>query len=188
MQDESSFGATKCPQSPLLRVSYVELMSLPPTERAVLLVRSPHSGVASCILATELPTAVRNSTALGPTMARRLRMGQFEVDASDLLGHGGFGRVFKGRDTTTGTILAVKEQDPRRVSRDKILLEVQIMELVTGHPSFIAILGAQELESGEIYIFMELAAGELRVPSAVGRRRARLHLRSRRLPRLHTAR
>ena len=94
-------------------------------------------------------------------MARRLRMGQFEVDASDLLGHGGFGRVFRGRDTTTGTILAVKEQDPRRVPRDKILLEVQIMELVTGHPSFIAILGAQELESGEIYIFMELAAGEL---------------------------
>ena len=94
-------------------------------------------------------------------MARRLRMGQFEVDASDLLGQGGFGRVFRGRDTTTGTVLAVKEQDPRRVPRDKILLEVQIMELVTGHPSFIAILGAQELESGEIYIFMELAAGEL---------------------------
>ena len=92
-------------------------------------------------------------------MALTLRIGQFEVDPNDLLGQGGFGRVYRGRDTTTGAILAVKEQDPRQVSRDKILLEVQIMELVTGHPSFIAILGAQELQSGEIYIFMELAAG-----------------------------
>ena len=98
----------------------------------------------------------------GRPMALTLRMGQFEVDANDLLGQGGFGRVYRGWDTTTGTILAVKELDPRQVSRDKILLEVQIMELVTGHPSFIAILGAQELQSGEIYIFMELAAGELR--------------------------
>ena len=92
-------------------------------------------------------------------MALTLRMGQFEVLPNDLIGQGGFGRVYRGRDTTTGRMLAVKEQDPRQVSRDKILLEVQIMELVTGHPSFIAILGAQELQSGEIYIFMELAAG-----------------------------
>ena len=117
----------------------------------------------------------------------QLNMGQFEVHTNDLLGQGGFGRVYRGRDTTTGMILAVKEIDCKQVSREKILLEVwscpntspdpdpdsnpkpnspnpnqvQIMELVTGHPSFIAILGAQELTSGEIYIFMELAAGEL---------------------------
>tara|TARA_B100000787_G_scaffold152287_1_gene125848 strand:- start:267 stop:491 length:225 start_codon:yes stop_codon:yes gene_type:complete len=61
-------------------------------------------------------------------MALTLRMGQFEVLPNDLIGQGGFGRVYRGRDTTTGRMLAVKEQDPRQVSRDKILLEVQVTD------------------------------------------------------------
>ena len=89
-----------------------------------------------------------------------LTMGNLEVNTGDLLGAGGFGRVYRGRNKTTGEILAVKEIDCSRVAREKVLLEIKLMEFINGHPSFIGLRAAQEVtDTASIYIFMELAAG-----------------------------
>jgi carbon catabolite-derepressing protein kinase len=89
-----------------------------------------------------------------------LTMGNLEVNTGDLLGAGGFGRVYRGRNKTTGEILAVKEIDCSRVAREKVLLEIKLMEFINGHPSFIGLRAAQEVtDTASIYIFMELAEG-----------------------------
>lgn len=77
-----------------------------------------------------------------------------------VIGTGAFGQVYKARDSQSNEIVAAKVMDSRRVRRERIMLEIQLMELVAEHPSFIALRGAQEVaDHFKIYIFMELAPG-----------------------------
>ena len=89
-----------------------------------------------------------------------MMVGPFAVDTASIIGTGGFGQVFAARDTTSGEQLAAKVMDTRRVRREKIMLEIRLMEMVSEHQSFIGLRGAQEVaDLSKIFIFMELASG-----------------------------
>ena len=84
----------------------------------------------------------------------------FEIDTAASLGTGGFGQVFRARDTATGEVVAAKVLDSKRVRREKIMMEIKLMELVSAHRSFVGLRGAHEVaEHRKIFIFMELATG-----------------------------
>ena len=70
---------------------------------------------------------------------------RFEIDVTAVLGTGGFGQVFKARDVATGECVAAKVIDSKRMRREKILQEIQLMERVAGHQGVIGLRGAQEV-------------------------------------------
>jgi len=88
---------------------------------------------------------------------------RFEIDERAVLGTGGFGQVFAALDTQTGEKVAAKVIDTKRMRREKVLKEIQLMERVATHAGVIGLRGAQEVaDMNQIFIFMELAtAGEL---------------------------
>ena len=91
---------------------------------------------------------------------QEMQVDRFMVYTQAIIGTGGFGQVFKARDSQTNEIVAAKVIDLRRVRREKIMDEIRLMELVAEHPSFIGLRGAQEVaDHFKIFIFMELAPG-----------------------------
>ena len=91
---------------------------------------------------------------------QEMQVDRFMVYTQAVIGQGGFGQVFKARDSQTNEIVAAKVMDTRRVRKEKIMLEIRLMELVAEHPSFIGLRGAQEVaDHFKIFIFMELAPG-----------------------------
>lgn len=89
-----------------------------------------------------------------------LLVDRFEVDERQVLGTGGFGQVYASRDTQTGESVAAKVIDTKRMRREKVLKEIQLMERVADHAGVIGLRGAQEIaDRFQIFIFMELATG-----------------------------
>ena len=92
------------------------------------------------------------------TMARTYIVDRFEINPDDILGTGGFGQVLRSLDKSNGELVAAKVIDTKRMRREKILQEIQLMERVGGHPGVVGLRGAQEVaELHQIFIFMELA-------------------------------
>ena len=116
----------------------------------------------------------------GPShMARTYIVDRFEINPDDILGTGGFGQVLRSLDKSNGELVAAKVIDTKRMRREKILQEIQLLERVGGHSGVVGLRGAQEVaELHQIFIFMELAQvrsqrswGEEGGVRMVGRRR-----------------
>ena len=91
-------------------------------------------------------------------MARTYIVDRFEINPDDILGTGGFGQVLRSLDKSNGELVAAKVIDTKRMRREKILQEIQLLERVGGHSGVIGLRGAQEVaELHQIFIFMELA-------------------------------
>ena len=91
-------------------------------------------------------------------MARTYIVDRFEINPDDILGTGGFGQVLRSLDKSNGEVVAAKVIDTKRMRREKILQEIQLMERVGGHSGVVGLRGAQEVaELHQIFIFMELA-------------------------------
>ena len=100
----------------------------------------------------------RASTCVLVTMARTYIVDRFEINPDDILGTGGFGQVLRSLDKSNGELVAAKVIDTKRMRREKILQEIQLMERVGGHSGVVGLRGAQEVaELHQIFIFMELA-------------------------------
>jgi len=91
---------------------------------------------------------------------------RFKVDMSKQYGEGGYGKTFKAVDSSTNEPLAVKRIDTRRMRKDAILKECQILE-VLNHINIISVKNhgygdgdSSKQQDGHYYfIFMELAGG-----------------------------
>jgi MAP/microtubule affinity-regulating kinase len=93
-------------------------------------------------------------------MSRTYIVDRFEINPDDILGTGGFGQVLRSLDKNSGEVVAAKVIDTKRMRREKILQEIQLMERVGGHSGVVGLRGAQEVaELHQIFIFMELAQG-----------------------------
>ena len=91
-------------------------------------------------------------------MSRTYIVDRFEINPDDILGTGGFGQVLRSLDKNSGEVVAAKVIDTKRMRREKILQEIQLMERVGGHSGVVGLRGAQEVaELHQIFIFMELA-------------------------------
>ena len=94
-------------------------------------------------------------------IARRspLRLGDVSVSET-VLGEGGYGRVLKGVDKTTGEEVAVKEIHAARMNPASIIKEVAILRRLGVHPNIISLRGYYEFaETGKHYIVMEAVTG-----------------------------
>jgi len=86
---------------------------------------------------------------------------RYKFDAKELLGKGGFGEVFKGMDTISKEVCAVKlinlhEMNPNQ--RAKCLVEIDIMKQLK-HPSIILFKDSVFTKDDKLYIAMTLADG-----------------------------
>jgi predicted ATPase/predicted Ser/Thr protein kinase len=97
-------------------------------------------------------------------MASQLIGSRFRIDdlEHDLLGRGGMGAVYRGTDTHTGDLVAVKALDPHVVARDPELLERFTREgealRQLNHPNIVRMIAAVE-EQGHHYLVMEYVPG-----------------------------
>uniref|UniRef100_A0A7S3BL87 non-specific serine/threonine protein kinase n=1 Tax=Haptolina ericina TaxID=156174 RepID=A0A7S3BL87_9EUKA len=90
----------------------------------------------------------------------KLQVGRFQLEEGAQLGAGGYGVVVKALDTQSGSIVAAKKIDKRKMKGDAIEREVMLMRMLN-HPNVIAVLDQVEMDT-TIFIFMELATkGEL---------------------------
>jgi len=86
---------------------------------------------------------------------------RFAYDTTKKYGEGGYGATYRAQEKATGTPLAVKIIDTRRMRQDAILKECQILEVLT-HPSVISVKGHGKGSGAQqhlYFIFMELAGG-----------------------------
>jgi serine/threonine protein kinase/tetratricopeptide (TPR) repeat protein len=80
----------------------------------------------------------------------------------EAIGRGGMGIVYRGRDTQTGELVAIKHLKPDLVNENLELLERFVREgnllRQLNHPNIVTMLGAIE-EAGNHYIIMEYVSG-----------------------------
>ena len=85
------------------------------------------------------------------------RLGEFAL-SDTVLGEGGYGKVYKGVNRTTGEQVAIKEIDTNRMRAANIVKEVATLRRLGRHPNIIGLLGYFELDTKH-YIVLEAATG-----------------------------
>ena len=86
---------------------------------------------------------------------------RYKFDAKDLLGKGGFGEVYKCRDTVSNEICAVKKIELEKMNpnqKAKTLVEIDIMKQLN-HPNIIQFKDSVFTKDEKLYIAMTLADG-----------------------------
>ncbi len=97
--------------------------------------------------------------------------GRFEVN--DVLGSGGFSKVYRVRDVVEGEERALKLFD-NAAGYDAVRREIGALRKVH-HPNVVQVIWADRTEQGEWYLIMEYVEGELLADYATGKK----HLRDR---------
>src|SRR6185295_1292316 len=92
-------------------------------------------------------------------MSQIRRIGQFEIQ--ELLGEGGIGQVYAGRDTVLDRMVAIKSLRAELLSDksfvDRFRAEAKNLALLT-HPNITTLYALHE-EGGCLYMMMELVSG-----------------------------
>lgn len=81
-------------------------------------------------------------------------VGRFAVEQSEL-GSGGYGKVFRAKDSSSCEIVACKVISTKKMRRDAVIKEVRLLSMLE-HDNLIGLRGTEEIDH-QIFIFMELA-------------------------------
>ncbi len=95
--------------------------------------------------------------------------GRFEVE--ELLGSGGFSKVYRVLDTVEGEQRALKLFDTA-AGYDAVRREISALRKVN-HPNVVKVIWADKTEQGEWYLIMEYVDGELLAEYATGKKQLR---------------
>jgi len=95
--------------------------------------------------------------------------GRFEVE--ELLGSGGFSKVYRVLDTVEGEQRALKLFDTA-AGYDAVRREISALRKVN-HPNVVKVIWADKTEQGEWYLIMEYIDGELLAEYATGKKQLR---------------
>ena len=95
--------------------------------------------------------------------------GRFEVE--EVLGAGGFSKVYRVRDVVEGVERALKLFD-NAAGYDAVRREISALRKVD-HPSVVQVIWADRTERGEWYLIMEYIEGDLLAEYATGRKQLR---------------
>ena len=95
--------------------------------------------------------------------------GRFEVE--ELLGAGGFSKVYRVRDTVEGEERALKLFD-NAAGYDAVRREISALRKVH-HPNVVKVIWADQTELGEWYLILEFIEGELLADYTVGKKQLR---------------
>ena len=87
-------------------------------------------------------------------MPKSAAVGRFAVEQSEL-GSGGYGKVFRAKDSSSGEIVACKVVSTKKMRRDAVIREVRLLGMLE-HDNLIGLRGTEEIDH-QIFIFMELA-------------------------------
>lgn len=89
-------------------------------------------------------------------------VGEFEYNTKDLIGHGAFAVVFKGRHKTTHKPVAIKSITKKNLAKSQNLLgkEIKILQELTElhHENVVALLDCRESQH-HVYLVMEYCNG-----------------------------
>ncbi|MDW3214980.1 MAG: BREX system Lon protease-like protein BrxL [Ilumatobacteraceae bacterium] len=95
--------------------------------------------------------------------------GRFEVE--ELLGSGGFSKVYRVRDVVEGEVRALKLFD-NAAGYDAVRREIGALRKVQ-HPNVVQVIWADRTDNGEWYLIMEYIDGEMLAEYASGKRQMR---------------
>jgi serine/threonine protein kinase len=95
--------------------------------------------------------------------------GRFEVE--EVLGSGGFSKVYRVRDVVEGEERALKLFD-NAAGYDAVRREIGALRKVN-HPSVVKVIWADRTDQGEWYLIMEYIEGELLADYATGKKQLR---------------
>ncbi|KAJ9599082.1 hypothetical protein L9F63_010419, partial [Diploptera punctata] len=89
-------------------------------------------------------------------------VGEFEYNSKDLIGHGAFAVVFKGRSRKTNKVVAIKSITKKNLSKSQNLLgkEIKILKELTAlqHNNVVALLDCKET-AHNVFLVMEYCNG-----------------------------
>jgi uncharacterized protein (TIGR02653 family) len=132
--------------------------------------RSPENDLADGQgLPAPEPTDVSSHTSAGEYGEGDTIGGRFEVE--ELLGSGGFSKVYRVRDLVEGEQRALKLFD-NAAGYDAVRREIGALRKVH-HPNVVKVIWADRTDQGEWYLIMEYIEGELLADYATGKKQLR---------------
>jgi serine/threonine-protein kinase ULK/ATG1 len=100
-----------------------------------------------------------NEMSAAVARTRQHQVGSFTF-SSPHVARGAFSRVYKGHDTVTGRLVAVKHVKLQKCSRERIDTEVAVMRRLGAHPNIVQLLGVfEDTAHNAIFLVLEWCDG-----------------------------